>query len=111
MAEKDSLKLKIVAAPLGPDGSYRAWPDMKTYVRRFSTEARRDDYWRRFVVPKSGEERGMRYQIAMVNEWVGGWEFVAEPRYADVPIIGKVSSDPTVHIVECGRGATNRKAS
>lgn len=111
MAAKDTLRLKIVAAPIGPDGSYRAWPDKKTYVRRFSSEGKRNDYWRRFVEPKSSEERGLVYQIAMVNEWVGGWEFVAEPRYADEPIIGKPSSDPTVHIVECGRGAASRKAS
>ncbi len=110
MAQKEPLRLKIVAAPIGPDGSYRAWPDKKTYVRRFKTEGLREDYWRRFVVTKSVEERGLAYQIAMVNEWVGGWEFVAEPRYADQPIIGKVSDDPSVHIVECGRGA-RRKAS
>jgi len=111
MSEEGLKRYKIVAAPIGPDGSYRAWPDKTTYIRRFSSAARRDDYWRRFVVPKSDTDRGLIFQIAMINEWSGGWEFVAEPRYADLPIIGKVNRDPTLHIVECGSNGTACKAS
>jgi len=92
---------KIVAAPIGPDGSYRAWPDKTTYVRRFKSEGRRNDYWRRFVVTKSGETRGLVFQLAMVDEWVGGWRFVAEPRYADAPVICNKKAMPSQHIVEC----------
>ena len=111
MSAKKSLRYKIVAAPIGPDGSYRAWPDKKTYVRHFTSEGRRQDYWRRFVEPKSSLTGGLDYQIAMVNEWPGGWEFVSEARYGDEPVIAKVSTDPTVHIVECGATGNARKAS
>jgi len=105
------LRYKIVAAPIGPDGSYRAWPDKTTYIRRFASEGKRADYWRRFVLPKTESARGLVFQIAMVNEWNGGWEFVAEPRFADLPVIGKINRDPTLHIVECGSNGFSRKAS
>ena len=101
MSESRPRSFKIVAAPLGPDGSYRAWPDKTTYVRRFSSEARRSDYWRRFVRTKSVETRGLLFQLAMVDEWIGGWCFVAEPRYADTPIIYRKKQRPTQQIVEC----------
>lgn len=111
MATKKTMKYKIVAAPIGPCGSYRAWPDKTTYIRRFMTEGRRADYWRRFVVPKSEGNHGLKFQIAMVNEWSNGWEFVAEPRYADQPTISEENRDPSLHIVECGRAGLSRKVS
>ena len=59
MADEKTIRYKIVAAPIGPDGSYRAWPDKTTYIRSFISERKRQDYWRRFVVPKSSEQRGL----------------------------------------------------
>ena len=101
MSGTDAGCFKIVAAPIGPDGRYQAWPDKTTYVRRFASEARRNDYWRRFVLTKSAVTRGLGFQLAMVDEWIGGWRFVAEPRYADVPIIFNKKHDPSQHIIEC----------
>lgn len=101
MSEPKPQSFKIVAAPLGPDGSYRAWPDKTTFVRRFTSEARRNDYWRRFVRTRSVESRGLRFQLAMIDEWLGGWRFVAEPRYSDEPIIYRKKILPSQHIVEC----------
>ncbi len=103
MSDSKIIRYKIVAAPIGPGDDYRAWPDKTTYIRRFTSTAKRQDYWRRFVVPKSTDEGGLKFQIAMIDEWRNGWEFVAEPRYADLPVIGGVSSDASVSIVECGR--------
>ena len=107
---KETLRYKIVAAPIGPCGSYRAWPDKTTYIRRFSSERRRADYWRRFVETKSAQDRGLHFQIAMVNEWSNGWEFVAEPRYADQPVICGINKEPSLHIVEVGSIGNCRKA-
>ena len=95
-------RYKVVAAPIGADGSYRAWPDKTTYVRHFNSEARRNDYWRRFVKTKTTTTRGLQYQLAMIDEWSGGWEFVDEARYSDEPVIGKKNLDPSIHIVETG---------
>jgi len=111
VVSKKNLRYKIVAAPIGSCGSYRAWPDKTIYVRRFASEGRRADYWRRFVVPKSEEDRGLKFQIAMVNEWSNGWEFVAEPRYADRPTICEETRDPSRQIVECGTAGVSRKVS
>ena len=111
MAQKKNLRYKIVAAPIGPCGGYRAWPDKTTYIRRFMSEGKRQDYWRRFVVPKSETESGLLFQITMIDEWSGGWEFVSEARYADQPTICGSNCDPSVHIVECGRASVTRKVS
>lgn len=102
MSEGKPLRYKIVAAPIGKGGSYRAWPDKTTYIRRFPSEARRLDYWRRFVVPKSERSRGLGFQLAMIDEWTNHWEFVGEARYADDPVVSKRNEDPTRHIVEVG---------
>ena len=61
MAQKEPLRLKIVAAPIGPDGSYRAWPDKKTHLRRRKAEGLRDDQWRHFVVTKNDEHGDVDY--------------------------------------------------
>ena len=111
MADEHAIRFKIVAAPIGPDGSYRAWPDKTTYIRSFTSERKRQDYWRRFVVTKSSEQRGQLFQLAMINEWRADWEFVADPRYADLPIIGDVIDITGQHIVECGRTGHKKQAS
>lgn len=111
MADEKSMRYKIVAAPIGPDGSYRAWPDKTTYIRSFTSEKKRQDYWRRFVVPKSSEKNGLVFQLAMINEWRANWEFVEAPRYADLPVIGEINNDLARHIVECGRTGRTQRAS
>lgn len=108
MSGDKPLRYKIVAAPIGQDGSYRAWPDKTTYIRRFSSKGKRLDYWRRFVVPKSERSRGLGFQLAMVDEWTNSWEFVGEARYADDPLVSKQNDDPSRHIVEVG--ASGQKA-
>ena len=101
----DDVIYKICAAPIGEGGRYYAWPDKVTYVRRFPTARRRDTYWKRYVKPKGSDYHGLTYQIIMVDEWSGGWRFVGDPVYADVPLIGKVTNNVTSHIVEVGDGA------
>lgn len=93
---------KICAAPLGQGGRYHAWPDKITYVRRFPTPLRRDSYWRRYVVPKASGQRGLAYQVVMVDEWSGGWEFASEPVYADWPLISRIGKSHDGPIVEVG---------
>lgn len=111
MADEKAIRFKIVAAPIGPDGSYRAWPDKTTYIRSFTSARKRQDYWRRFVVTKSSEQHGLLFQLAMINEWRASWEFIEEPRYADLPIIGEVCEITGKHIIECGRTGRKRRAS
>jgi hypothetical protein len=111
VADKGTLRYKIIAAPIGPGGDYRAGPDKTTYIRRFATESRREDYWRRFVVPKTGNDRGLLFQVAMIDEWNDGWKFVGEARYSDEPLICKWNCDQSLHVVECGREGLSRKAS
>lgn len=93
---------KICAAPIGEDGRYHAWPDKVTYVRRFDSAELRDRYWQRHVLPKASDYHGLSYQVIRVDEWSGGWQFVGQAVYADLPIIGRVTNRPTGHIVECG---------
>ena len=100
-ASPEKKTYKIYAAPRGPNGNYWAWPDKTTYVRTFNSEGRRKDYWRRFVVTKSCDKPGLEFQLVMVDEWNGGWEFVSEARYADEPIIGKTQGDAGLGVVEC----------
>lgn len=93
---------KICAAPLGNGGRYHAWPDKLTYVRRFPSAARRQTYWRRYVKPKGSVCHGLAYQVAMVDEWSGGWEFVGRPVYADWPLICRIGKSHAGPIVEIG---------
>ena len=102
MGLADKTIYKICAAPLGSGGRYHAWPDKVTYVRRFPSAARRTNYWRRYIASKASEQRGLRYQIAMVDEWSGGWSFVGDPLYADRPIICRVLGAHAGPIVEVG---------
>ncbi len=111
MTDAKPLRYKIVAAPIGENGRYRAWPDKTTYIRRFLSEGKRLDYWRRFVVPKSELSRGLGFQLAMIDEWTDHWEFVGEARYADLPLVSKLNDDPSRHIVEVGSNAITRQAS
>ena len=92
---------KIYAAPKAQNGNYWAWPDKTIYVREFSSEGRRRDYWRRFVVMKSTDKPGPAFQLVMVDEWNGGWDFVSEARYAEEPIIAKPDGDRSPGVVEC----------
>ena len=100
-AADDATVFKICAAPIGQDGHYHAWPDKITFVRRFPSAEKRDQYWNRYVVPKGTDYHGLSYQIAMVDEWRGGWRFVGRPLYADLPLIGRPNRRPANgHIVE-----------
>lgn len=102
MQKSRDVIFKICAAPLGEEGRYHAWPDKVTYVRRFDSEAQRDRYWQRYVLPKGTDYHGLAYQVVCVDEWSGGWQFVGRPVYADLPLIGRVSHRSNGHIVECG---------
>lgn len=102
MPRRDDVIYKICAAPIGEGGRYHAWPDKVTYVRRFPSAERREQYWKRYVAPKGSDYHGLAYQIVMVDEWSGGWRFVGEPVYADWPLIGRVTNNGSGHIVECG---------
>ena len=102
MSDNDDVIFKICAAPIGDNGCYHAWPDKVTYVRRFPTAERRDRYWQRYVAPKGTDYHGLAYQIVRVDEWSGGWRFVGQPVYADLPLIGRVMHQAYSHIVECG---------
>ena len=102
MRQSDDIIFKICAAPIGDNGCYHAWPDKVTYVRRFPSAERRDRYWERYVIPKGTDYHGLAYQIVRVDEWSGGWQFVGNAVYADLPLIGRVSNHGYGHIVECG---------
>ena len=107
MHRPEDVIYKICAAPIGECGRYHAWPDKITYVRRFPSAERRELYWKKYVKPKGSDYHGLAYQIIMVDEWSGGWRFVGEPLYADLPLIGKVKNNVTSHIVEFGSPAAN----
>ena len=102
MFDSGDIIYKICAAPIGAGGRYHAWPDKVTYVRRFPSAERRDNYWKRYVLPRGSDYHGLAYQVVMVDEWSGGWRFVGDPVYSDVPLIGKEIHNAVGHIVECG---------
>lgn len=102
MGDQDDVIYKICAAPIGDCGRYHAWPDKVTYVRRFPSAERRAKYWKRYVAPKGSDYHGLAYQVVMVDEWSGGWRFVGEPVYSDVPLIGRAINNGVGRIVECG---------
>lgn len=100
MQRSDGVIYKICAAPIGDCGRYHAWPDKITYVRRFPNADRRDLYWKKYVKPRGSDYHGLTFQIAMVDEWSGGWRFVGDPVYSDVPLIGKIKGSVAGHIIE-----------
>lgn len=102
MRQPDDVIYKICAAPIGEGGRYHAWPDKLTYVRRFPTAERRENYWKRYVAPKGSDYHGLAFQVVMVDEWSGGWRFVGSPVYADWPLISRVTNSNYGHIVEVG---------
>ena len=80
-------KFTIYAAPRAKNGQYRRTDEKPLFYKEFESLAAMERYWKKYIVPKTSTRFGRDYELSMVEADRVMWDFVGDPRYADVPVL------------------------